>query len=178
MNKKKNNKGFSLIELIIAIAILIILTGLLAPQFMKYIEKSREAKDMQAMDTVYSSVQGALSDESAYNEFITAHLTAADTYTTSLEDALNDGKFGIELGDLLGTNKIALNSKKAKGGIICIAFKYTKGSAAEIKDDGTVITPATYGGFAITVYCGETATGHAPTGELETVGSPLSVTTP
>ena len=36
MNKKKNNKGFSLIELIIAIAILIILTGLLAPQFMKY----------------------------------------------------------------------------------------------------------------------------------------------
>lgn len=54
MNKKKNNKGFSLIELIIAIAILIILTGLLAPQFMKYIEKSREAKDVQAMDTVYS----------------------------------------------------------------------------------------------------------------------------
>lgn len=46
MNKKKNNKGFSLIELIIAIAILIILTGLLAPQFMKYIEKSREAKDI------------------------------------------------------------------------------------------------------------------------------------
>ena len=32
MNKKKNNKGFSLIELIIAIAILIILTGLLAPK--------------------------------------------------------------------------------------------------------------------------------------------------
>ncbi|WP_347134021.1 prepilin-type N-terminal cleavage/methylation domain-containing protein, partial [[Clostridium] symbiosum] len=37
------DKGFSLIELIIAIAILIILTGLLAPQFMKYIEKSRKA---------------------------------------------------------------------------------------------------------------------------------------
>ena len=62
MNKKKNNKGFSLIELIIAIAILIILTGLLAPQFMKYIEKSREAKDMQTLDTVYSAVQGAIAD--------------------------------------------------------------------------------------------------------------------
>ena len=56
MNKKKNNKGFSLIELIIAIAILIILTGLLAPQFMKYIEKSREAKDMQTLDSVYTAV--------------------------------------------------------------------------------------------------------------------------
>ena len=58
MNKKKNNKGFSLIELIIAIAILIILTGLLAPQFMKYIEKSREAKDMQTLDSVYTAVAG------------------------------------------------------------------------------------------------------------------------
>ena len=58
MNKKKNNKGFSLIELIIAIAILIILTGLLAPQFMKYIEKSREAKDMQTLDSVYTAIQG------------------------------------------------------------------------------------------------------------------------
>lgn len=178
MNKKKNNKGFSLIELIIAIAILIILTGMLAPQFMKYIEKSREAKDMQAMDTVYSSVQGALSDENAYNEFITAHLTGTDTYTTSLEDALEDGNFGIELGDLLGTNQIALNSKKANGGIICIAFKYTKGTAAIKDNTGAVTTPATYGGFAITVYCGETANGHTPTGDLEPVGSPLSVTTP
>ncbi len=70
MNKKKNNKGFSLIELIIAIAILIILTGLLAPQFMKYIEKSREAKDMQTLDSVYTAVQGTLADEVAYEDFI------------------------------------------------------------------------------------------------------------
>ncbi|MEG1292995.1 MAG: prepilin-type N-terminal cleavage/methylation domain-containing protein [Clostridium sp.] len=64
--KKKNNKGFSLIELIIAIAILVILTGLLAPQFMRYMEKSREAKDMQALDTVYGAVQTALANEDAY----------------------------------------------------------------------------------------------------------------
>lgn len=43
---KDNKKGFTLIELIIAIAILVILTGLLAPQFMKYIEKSRRAAMM------------------------------------------------------------------------------------------------------------------------------------
>lgn len=49
---KKKNRGFSLIELIIAIAILIILTGLLAPQFMKYIEKSRKAACLHAMDVI------------------------------------------------------------------------------------------------------------------------------
>ena len=32
LNKKKNNKGFTLVELVIAIAILAILVGLLAPQ--------------------------------------------------------------------------------------------------------------------------------------------------
>ncbi|WP_125143763.1 prepilin-type N-terminal cleavage/methylation domain-containing protein [Clostridium transplantifaecale] len=178
MNKKKNNKGFSLIELIIAIAILIILTGLLAPQFMKYIEKSREAKDVQAMDTVYSAVQGALSDETAYNDFIKAHLTVSDSFTTTLTDALNDGQFGKELGDLLGTNTVELNSKKAGGGVVCIVFKYTEGTAAEKDEDGKVTTPATYGGFAITVYCGKADNGHDPITGLETVGTPLSITAP
>ena len=51
------DKGFSLIELIIAIAILIILTGLLAPQFMKYIEKSRKAVCMNNVDVVISEYQ-------------------------------------------------------------------------------------------------------------------------
>lgn len=177
MNKKKNNKGFSLIELIIAIAILIILTGLLAPQFMKYIEKSREAKDMQAMDTVYSAVQGALSDEAAYNDFVKTHLSGTDTYKTTLADALDDGAFGVELGDLLGTNKISLVSKKANSGVICIAFKYTEGTPA-VKNEttGEITTPATYGGFAITVYCGKD-TDKSPLDGLESVGSPLNITT-
>lgn len=51
-NRRRYERGFSLIELIIAIAILVILTGLLAPQFLKYIERSRRAVCMSAMDTI------------------------------------------------------------------------------------------------------------------------------
>ncbi|MDF2801615.1 MAG: prepilin-type N-terminal cleavage/methylation domain, partial [Anaerocolumna sp.] len=39
--KKSNNKGFSLVELIIVIAIMAILSGALAPQLIKYLDKSR-----------------------------------------------------------------------------------------------------------------------------------------
>ncbi|WP_294146296.1 prepilin-type N-terminal cleavage/methylation domain-containing protein [uncultured Clostridium sp.] len=58
--KKKTDRGFSLIELIIAIAILIILTGLLAPQFMKYIEKSRKAACLNNIDVMIQEYQVAM----------------------------------------------------------------------------------------------------------------------
>lgn len=45
-NLRKNsteNKGFSLVELIIVIAIMVALVAMLAPQFTKYVQKSRDA---------------------------------------------------------------------------------------------------------------------------------------
>ena len=43
---KINNKGFSLVELIIVIAIMAILAGALAPQLIKYIDNSRKSTDV------------------------------------------------------------------------------------------------------------------------------------
>ena len=40
---RKNNKGFTLVELIIVIAIIAVLAAVAAPQYIKYVEKSRNA---------------------------------------------------------------------------------------------------------------------------------------
>ena len=54
---KKNNKGFSLVELIIVIAIMAILAGALAPALIKYINKSRKSADISNADTIRTACQ-------------------------------------------------------------------------------------------------------------------------
>ena len=64
LNKKKNNKGFTLVELVIVIAILAILVGILAPQYTKYVEKSRKSADASNMDELVKAVQVYAADGS------------------------------------------------------------------------------------------------------------------
>ena len=62
------NKGFSLVELIIVIAIMAILVGVLAPQLIKYIEKSKVSADTQAADAVHSAILTAMMDPEVVND--------------------------------------------------------------------------------------------------------------
>ena len=52
----KKNSGFTLIELIIVIAIVAVLSAVTAPQYIKYVEKSKVATDMDTAAAIQSVI--------------------------------------------------------------------------------------------------------------------------
>ena len=88
------NKGFSLVELIIVIAIMAILAAAIAPALIRYIDKSRRADDVAAAETLNTAATAALSNEDAYDG-IQATISSAPATGTPILSASEDGAFSI-----------------------------------------------------------------------------------
>ncbi len=92
--KKTNNKGFSLVELIVVIAIMAVLVVLVAPQYTKYVERGRKSTDVQTVTSIitacdiYQADTGALVDDETITLKGGAVSTVAATPTNSIEKAL------------------------------------------------------------------------------------------
>lgn len=85
--KKTNNKGFSLVELIIVIAIMAVLVGILAPQFVKYVERSRESTDIKNVQEMVTAVQVYAADNAVPDGSSTITLNASGGTTAATSSA-------------------------------------------------------------------------------------------
>lgn len=101
--KKMNNKGFSLVELIIVIAIMAILLVVLAPQYLKYVERSRNSTDLQNAAEFVSAIQIYAADPDAAK----TPETGTITITSNAAGAMSNDfiKAALEDAGLLDSSK-------------------------------------------------------------------------
>ena len=100
MNK---NKGFSLVELIVVVAIMAVLVGILAPAYLSYVEKTRRGADEDMAEEVRHSIEVATAEICVYDEVkggatftfakgntIATQITAGLASATNLADSMAD----------------------------------------------------------------------------------------
>ncbi len=136
MNKKEmNNKGFSLVELIIVIAIMAILVGVLAPQFIKYVESSRQSTDIQNASELKAAIEAYVAEnDPASATTITigtdstgANLTVGGLDATGIAAALTS----VGLSQNTPCRSTGWPKDKTFGSYSCSTYKWTPGATAD-----------------------------------------------
>ena len=99
--KKINNKGFSLVEMIIVIAIMAILVGIVGTQVLPYIDKAQKAKDIQI-------VSGYCTDATTAFVGCTDQLDSTKIYTITATKSASG--WTVDAKDNTGTNSTVLRN--------------------------------------------------------------------
>lgn len=104
-------EGFSLVELIIVIAIMAILIGVVTLAVLPNIAKSKESKDMTALDSILSALNNAVASQ---------QVSTSSNFTMTLKTGTTDefefpssDKVAAEVSKLMGKSSIKLTSAKA-----------------------------------------------------------------
>ena len=83
---KKNNKGFTLAELLIVVAIIAVLVAIAIPVFTAQLEKSREATDLANVRSAYAEVVAAfINDGKAHTASVPMKSNLSDCKTETTE---------------------------------------------------------------------------------------------
>ena len=115
---KVNNKGITLLELIIVVAIMGALIGVILPQYLKYVDKSKKALDLKNAETIAKAFELVLlNNPEFYEMYDKAKGTGADygiKVNNLPEQVAGEGKTSIiafitseDFGFFSGTGSIA-----------------------------------------------------------------------
>ena len=87
---KENNKGFTLVELIVVLVILAILAAALVPSLLGYIDRARESKYFEEGHAIYTALQVVEDEQYAKGATPLTSVAAADTAVLDEVNAMVD----------------------------------------------------------------------------------------
>ena len=125
MKKTTNNKGFSLIELIIVIDIMAVLVASIAPNLTKYLGSSKKNTDKKNADELASQIQTCITDYETENGYIgacsitwsaTGASTTNATFQSMLNAAITSSTASKEVTNSYATANVALKGSTGADG--------------------------------------------------------------
>ncbi len=102
MKTLKNNKGFTLIEIVIVIVIIAILAAMLVPSMLSWIDSANQRTFLSACDTIKTSVTTSVSEKYAVDGSTTPDWDQVSKLvgsTVSAADGSGEYKVAITMGD-------------------------------------------------------------------------------
>lgn len=137
--QENDKKGFSLVELIIVMAIMAILVGIVASQVLPYMEKSRQSKDQQVLSNICTDVVSAIAQaDQAVDSFsevkvedLSSGAVSSDAEANKVAPTFKELHGTVATGDMSNT----LKSKLAKDNNCAVLIDYTvsAGSKGTVK---------------------------------------------
>lgn len=145
--QENENKGFSLVELIIVMAIMAILVGVVASQVLPYMEKSRMSKDQQQLSSLGTDIVAAISQaDGTVSTFAATDLSACTTTTGGADWVTElgllrsaDGTTPVSVSSIASTIEGKFKSKTAKANsTIQVEYNSSNGVVTVYCAGGTV----------------------------------------
>ena len=157
--KKMNNKGFSLVELIVVVLIMAIIAVALAPQVMKWVENSRISTDATNYESMIENLQLSIADKDVY-KFI-----SADTANTEIPVCISTkgASIGTACADNLAAGTPQTTKPTATTFTAADAASYINWALTKIDASWTKIAKKASGlasskdYYEITITCGKQA---------------------
>ena len=125
MKKRRNDKGFTLVELIVVLVILAILAAILVPALLGYIDKAREKQVTTNAEAAYVAAQASWTEAYGKNDPVPtpAETIASIKNLTDITEA-----FDIEVAGGGKTNSTINASSRSSYIIATFVYKQTSGN--------------------------------------------------